>query len=506
MTLVAGPIIVAGLIVGLWLALASPRTAQAAPHGTRAAHHASVATPRRRSAGVRVSFPGGSAVPVPKSFFGLAMEWETVPLVARYPHTLEHLLGLFESRSSAPLTVRIGGLSADDSIWAPSPTTAVPPRALTITPPEIRELAAVVRGANLHLIVDLNVADDRPEQAAQLAAYVRHELPAGSITAFELGNEPDFYDHELRNSPAYYPSTFTAKQYATRFAAYARDLHRTVPHAALAGPALADPITNDDFMTTLLRSERSDVRMLTVHRYALSECAPSSSPWYPTLTRLLRNKASIGMVESMSRSVEIARAARLPIRLDETNSVTCGGTLGVSDTFASALWMTDTLFAALREGFTGVNVQSRVNAYNSPFYLPDGHLETRPLVYGMLLFTRALMPHARLVRTAVHEGPLVNLNAWALRSGTRTHVVLLNKGDAGRTVLLRLPYAAGAVHVQRMLASSLRTTSDVTLAGQHIDGTGRWAGRLRAVRATWTGHGYRVFMPAFSGALVSLTR
>lgn len=466
--------------------------------------HAASAASRTRSAGVSVSFPAGSSVVVPKSFFGLAMEWETVPLVAQYPHTLEHLLGLFESRGSAPLTVRIGGLSADDSIWAPSPTTAVPARALTITPPEIRELAAVVRGAHLHLIIDLNFADDQPKQEAEMAAYARRELPAGSITAFELGNEPDFYDHELRNSPAYYPSTFTAKQYATRFAAYARDLRRTVPHAALAGPALADPITNYDFMTTLLRSERSEVRMLTVHRYALSECAPRSSPWYPTLTRLLRDRASIGMVDSMSRSIKIARAAHLPIRLDETNSVTCGGTLGVSDTFASALWMTDTLFAALREGFTGVNVQSRVNAFNSPFYLPDGHLETRPLVYGMLLFTRALMPHARLVRTTVHEGSLVNLNAWALRSGRRTHVVLLNKGDAGRSVLLRLPHASGGARVQRMLASSLRTTSDVTLAGQHLDGTGKWAGRLRSVRAHWTGHGYRVFVPAFSGALVSL--
>lgn len=500
----AGPVVLAALVAGLWLTLAPPHSARATASAPQITHIRHVAA-RARPAGVRVDFSRGSTVAVPESFFGLAMEWETVPLVARYPHMLEHLLDLFRAGAGTPLTVRIGGLSADDSIWAPSPKTAVPARALTITPPEIRQLAQVVRGAHLHLIVDLNFADNRPEQEARMAAYVRRELPAGSITAFELGNEPDFYDHELRNSPAYYPSTFTAKQYATRFAVYARDLHRTVPHAALAGPALADPLTNYDFMTTLLKSERSAVRMLTVHRYALSECAPTSSPWYPTLTRLLRNEASIGMIESMARSIRIARAADLPIRLDETNSVTCGGTLGVSDTFASALWITDTLFAALREGFTGVNVQSRVNALNSPFYMAGGHVETRPLLYGMLLFTRALMPHARLVRTVVHEGSLVNLNAWALRRGRRIHVVLLNKGDAGRSVLLRLPRAAGAVGVQRMRAASLRTTSDVTLAGQHVDGTGRWAGPLRAARATWTGRGYRVWMPAFSGALVSLT-
>lgn len=430
------------------------------------------------------------------------MEWETIPIVAKYPKLLDRVFSLFRSGSSGPLVLRIGGLSGDDSVWAPTAATAVPAKAFAITPTEVRELASLVRAEHLHVIVDLNLADDRPEQAARLATYVRRRLPKGSITAFELGNEPDYYDHALRNSPAYYPTTFTAGQYATRFAAYARRLRSAGAGAALAGPALANPITNYDFLTRLLKADGHSVRMLTVHRYALSECAAPSSPWYPTLTRLLRNSASTGLVESMSRSIAFAHAEHLPIRLDEVNSVTCGGTLGVSDTFASALWMTDTLFAALAHGFTGVNVQSRVNALNSPFYLTSAGLETRPLLYGMLLFTRALGADAQLVRTSVREGAFANVNAWALRSHKRLSVVLLNKGSGGESVLLRLPPAVGAVRVQRMLASSLRTTSDVTLAGQRIDSTGRWKGKKKVARVRWTRGGYRVYMPPFSGALV----
>lgn len=72
-------------------------------------------------------------------------------------------------------------------------------------------------------------------------------------------------------------------------------------------------------------------------------------------------------------------------------------------------------------------------------------------------------------------------------------------------MFLRLPRSAGA-SVQRMLASSIRTTSDVTLAGQRINAAGRWQGKLRVAHVQWAQGGYRVYMPAFSGALVTVTR
>ena len=43
----------------------------------------------------------------------------------------------------------------------------------------------------------------------------------------------------------------------------------------------------------------------------------------------------------------LAHGAGLRFRLDEVNSVTCGGTRGVSDTFATALWAPDALLSLL---------------------------------------------------------------------------------------------------------------------------------------------------------------
>src|SRR5205807_8152509 len=50
--------------------------------------------------------------------------------------------------------------------------------------------------------------------------------------------------------------------------------------------------------------------------------------------------------------------AGLPLRVDEINSVACGGAAGVSNTFASALWALDTMFALVRTGVDGVNVHT----------------------------------------------------------------------------------------------------------------------------------------------------
>ncbi len=40
----------------------------------------------------------------------------------------------------------------------------------------------------------------------------------------------------------------------------------------------------------------------------------------------------------------------MTFRVDEMNAITCAGTPGVSDTFASALWVLNALFAMDRAG------------------------------------------------------------------------------------------------------------------------------------------------------------
>ena len=41
---------------------------------------------------------------------------------------------------------------------------------------------------------------------------------------------------------------------------------------------------------------------------------------------------------SLQRYMSIAQAGEIPFRLDEANTVSCGGVAGISNTFAWALW------------------------------------------------------------------------------------------------------------------------------------------------------------------------
>jgi hypothetical protein len=85
----------------------------------------------------------------------------------------------------------------------------------------------------------------------------------------------------------------------------------------------------------------------------------------------------------------VARSAGLPLRLSEFNSVTCGGRTGVSDTFATALWAPDTMFSMWNVGVAGVNIHLAPGQSNAAFSISSSGLTPSPLLYGMILFSRA---------------------------------------------------------------------------------------------------------------------
>ena len=79
----------------------------------------------------------------------------------------------------------------------------------------------------------------------------------------------------------------------------------------------------------------------------------------------------MGLAQSILPALATARAHHLKVRVDEMNSVTCGGTPGVSDTFASALWVLETLFALDHAGVSGVNIHMFPTASYAPFSIQE---------------------------------------------------------------------------------------------------------------------------------------
>jgi hypothetical protein len=423
------------------------------------------------------------------------------------------VLALLHVAGDGPLILRIGGDSADHSFWSPR-ARKMPDWAFALTPAYLARLRALVERDRVKLIVDLNLLTDTPFTAAAWARAAETSLPHGSIAGFEVGNEPDLYERRywvdmIARSPLVtrpMPLALTPATYVEDFAAYARVLGENAPDIPLVGPAVAHPRIGLPFVSALIQDQRSELGMVTGHLYPYSKCLKNpKSGGYPTVARLLSRHATSAFATDVASAVALAHHAGLKFRLTEFNSVTCGGKAGVSDTFATALWAPDALFTAMRAGVDGANLHVREYTVNAAFTIDRGGLQARPLLYGLMMFTRTLGPGAQLVKLHLAAARSLNLSAWGVQvRGRILHVLLIDKGSRSVRVALRLPTSATGT-VQRLLAPSAYSHSGVTLDGQRLNHAGEWTGtpRTEKIAADLRG-GYTLTVPRRSAALLSV--
>jgi Glycosyl hydrolase family 79 C-terminal beta domain len=435
---------------------------------------------------------GAGTVRLPRSFFGLSIEYSELPMFERFRPAFERFLSLVHISGDGPQVIRIGGDSADLTFWNPG-SQSLPPRAFVLTDRWFRQTAGLVRQMRLRLLLDLGLRHSTAAAAARQAAAAQARLPGNSIAGFEIGNEPDHYGNG-----------YSIADYVRDFRAYEQALARVAPAVPVLGPAITRVPTDTDWLRAVLTGDHPQLGVLTGHRYPLGACAQPGQALYPTVPKLLSESVSAGLAQSVRPAVLLAHAAKRAFRLDEFNSVTCGGRLGVSNTFATALWAPDALFELLQTGIDAVNLHIRSTKINGPLALAAQGLKPRPLLYGLILFARVLSPGGRMVRLAVHVPSSTDLKAWAARiPGNVLHVLLIDKSRRRVNVDLRLPASASAT-VQRLLAPSVSSTRGVTLAGQHLGPDGRWRGRPVIETVAHRAGGYRVSVPGYSAAMFSV--
>jgi hypothetical protein len=475
-----------------------------------------------------VSSRAGAAIP--RSFLGISTEYWTLPIWERHPAVLERVLANLHASGDGPLSLRIGGDSADLAYWDPT-GLAAPEWAFGLTPNWLAEVGQLVRQTGLRLILDLNLVTATPTIAAEWARAATTEFPPHGIAGFEIGNEPDLYSRSdwrtllaasavgrgmlaptlagrgilSATTAGVLPRKITARTYARAFVSYERAIGRVAPDTPLLGPAVSDPFLSRRWISKLLSSRHPRLGEITGHRYAYTACAATGSVWYPTVARLLSEGATTRMAQAQRPAVALAHRARLPFRLTELNSVTCGGRRGVSDTFASALWAPDALFELLRVNVDGVNVHVREYPINGAFAFYQRGLLARPLLYGLVTFARTVGRGAKVVPVHLRAQRSLRLKAWAVRvHGPALHVLVIDKGNRPVRLSLHLT-AAGPATVQRLLAPSVNARSGVTLAGQRLDRTGEWRGVPAAERLRRGVHGYQLTLPRYSAALLAVS-
>jgi hypothetical protein len=438
--------------------------------------------------------------PVPRDFLGLSFEASALPEVAGYAAGGD-LVGLL--RSLGPGVLRFGGVSADHTTAWAEPGSALPAWASSrLEAGALRGLAKLAAESGWHVLLTIGLGHYEPQAAAWEAAAAKAAL-GKSLEAIELGNEPDAYaGHELR------PEPWSFVEYSAQVAAYRSAIEAAAPGIPLAGP----DVTGSGAFESWGLGEAIDQRpaLLTGHHYPL-RCSELPAP---TITHLLSVQTQDKEQASLERYTSISRASEIPLRLDETNSVSCGGVAGVSDTFASALWAVGYIARAMSMGVSGINfhdLPANCEGYSpvcapTPEDLATGALVAQPDWYALLL-ARALIGDRPLSMTRSLPGR-PNVEVMTLLAGNGSlHAVIVDDdppGAQGAAVSLRVGSGFTGASVLSLTAPSPAALSGVRLGRRVVGADGSWSAPARLPRVPNVDGAITVKVPPSSAALVSV--
>jgi hypothetical protein len=486
--------------------------------GGAVAYGSAAATSRRpdargaaRAADAQVVEVSGSssARPLPNGFLGLAIEFRGLEeYVGSDPSSLDPVfLQLVRNLSpgQSPV-VRIGGDSTDWSWW-PVPNWGTPRWVRYSLDPRWAAVArALAASLGARLIIGINFEADSQKVAATEADSILAAVGTRSLDGLELGNEPELYGaFSWYRTPSGQHVPGRPRSYD--FHSYLPDYSHIVaalPNVALAGPGSGSA----HFLANLnayLSSEHR-VKLVTIHAYPLEHCTPRQNP---TIARLLAPATSATMNAEAEAFAVIAHRHGLPLRIDEMNSVSCGGYARVTEAFAPALWALGELFQLDRLGIDGVSFDTIPHSTQHLILTrQEGSTwsaSVQPEYYGLLAFADAAPAGSRML--AVSAPSSDGVQVYATVSPSRVvHVVVINSSGTAHSVDLRIGRVAGAASLALLRAPSLRAFSGVTLGGQSIDpATGVLSGASAARTVTPVGGVYRVAVPAGSAAILTVS-
>lgn len=522
------------------MAVASAVTVALLACATEGAATAAKPNPSQRTV---ISEASGNGLAVPGSYLGFSIEMWTVPtLIGTGATPAAPFVQLAKGLgTTGPISLRFGGDSEDRSWWLPDPSgvptsllgrrqkavdiaNAVPEARdseYLMTPSWITATAGAVRALGTRAIVGLNLAANRPDNAAAFAKAVNAAFPKGSIEAFEPGNEPELYWRfpsrwvtvKGKLAPAKTQRTYTFANYLKAWRSY-RDALRVnvgarVPlvATALGCPGMLWCAKTKDFFKLFAR----DMTGSTVHAYALVQPFPlkertnPANPLRATIKRLMSPEATTAVAAEVAKQVRVARGFGLKTRLAEMNTVPFGGAPGVSDRFASALWAPTALFAMLDAGVSGVNAHFGYGTSYRPFWIVrnKGQLEAQvaPLYYGLRFFADAVAGGST-VRPIKVTGGRGSVGSWLIRDRNgNVRLALVNRGTDDVRVALSAGSARSA-QLLRLTAPSIKAAAGVTWAGQSFGTDGLLHGERRAETIRQGGGLLNVKLPHHSAALL----
>jgi hypothetical protein len=409
------------------------------------------------------------------------------------------LIALFKRLGVSVL--RIGGNSVDKNVWTESGGGQT---AGQIAPSDVVSLAAFVKATGWQCLYGVNLGGSATGAttaalAAAEVAYVTQAL-GSSLLGIEIGNECDLYG----DTGNYYAGNWSLAKFEALWSQYRSAILAATPGVAITGPASA----GSESSWTVPFGEyvgKSEITLLTQHYYRANGALASSTGAY----LITPDPALVGNLAILESG---AKAIGVPYRMSECNSFYNGGSSGVSDSYASSLWVIDYLFNCAQGGASGVNFHGGGDgAGYTPIADSSGTVVgARPEYYGILLFT--LAGQGAVYTTELSAGSL-NATAYAVKTASGGLNLILNNKDLTENLQLtaELPQEVNSATLTVMTqisggatGPSLTATSGITIQGALVGTDGTFSPSA-AYTLTFSGSQVTCYLPALSAVLIEIT-
>ncbi|KAF7967357.1 hypothetical protein HWV62_34635 [Athelia sp. TMB] len=485
---------------------------------------------------------------IPGTFYGFSVEMSVAnQILGKNSSLLQvpflNLMSLLKARCGG-VHIRVGGNSQEtatvvtydlpngeflEKAAIASDTTQTP--ALLITPDLVyamSNISALVPGVKWYLGVPMN---DTSHLRLQIAEYGEAIL-GDNLLGFQVGNEPDLYGKDQFGGR---PTTYSPQDYFTEFGQEMTGINADaqIPTKGnIVGPSVTGDVWSpeDIFNTGYLTAYSADLGFISVEKYPDDNCfaifGGSSEPKYPQteFPKYLVHSAGASIISGFLNASSIAQALGKPMLMFETNTASCGGFPGLSDSFGAALWGLDYGLTMAAANFSGALLHvSGATVYYNPFTPPPSNQSAyhtwtvSPLFFASLGVAEALGPTgtAQVVDLGAN-GASEYTPAYAIyEHGAPARVALFNymtDPTGANAYTARIGVAGGtlgSVQVKYLAAPSVAEKYNITWAGQDFGAAfaadGRLQGNLSVQTVQCTANICEVQVPAPGFALVFLT-
>jgi hypothetical protein len=355
-------------------------------------------------------------------------------------------------RNLGPGVLRFGGNSADKQYVA-------------VGAEQLAALAGLARASGWKVIYSENEGEFNAAQVTKDSAAVANAL-GPALLGLACGNEPDHW-----NADGHRPQSWSAKDEPADAAACLAAVRAGAPKAPFVGND-AGYNEGTGFITDYFPWAKGKAALLTRHFYPLTNCADKARG---SAQDLVSAKTAATEDQRLKAVADEAAKVSLPLRMSETNSASCSGIPGVSDSDASALWAADYLLRLAENGIVGANFHGSLTDDKCTGYTPlcrtgDHEYRAQPVYYGMLFAHLMGTGHALPVQAASSD----QLAAHAVEAADGTiRTMLLNRGSSPLTVTVDPgPHQGATISGWRLAMPSLTATGGVTIAGSQIAADG----------------------------------